>query len=321
MVAATLRPPSLEEVRAARQRIRPLGVVHTPLVRLPLDRKPEIFLKLETLQPIGSFKLRGAGNAMALKSAAELGAGVYTASAGNMAQGVAWAAREMNVAASVIVPDNAPSNKLNAIARLGAAVIKESYDNWWRVIAEHRYPGLAGVFIHPVADQAVITGNGTIGLEIAEDLPEVEAVIVPWGGGGLTSGIAAAIKALKPGVKVYAAEVETAAPLTASFAAGRPVTVERRLSYIDGMGGKALLPEMWPLAQELVDGSIVVSVDQVTEAIRLLAETRGVLAEGAGAAAVAAALTGKAGPCVTVCVVSGANIDREVLLPILNRES
>jgi threonine dehydratase len=316
----TLRPPSLEEIRAARSGIAPLGVVRTPLVRLGARDEPgEIYLKLETLQPIGSFKLRGAGNAMRLKTRGELARGVYTASAGNMAQGVAWTAREAGVACTVIVPNTAPSNKLAAIDRLGGRIISESYEVWWRVIDEHRYPGMDAVFIHPVADQAVITGNATIGLEILEDLTGADAVVVPWGGGGLTSGIAAAVKALKPGIKVYAAEVETAAPLAASLAAGAPQSVERRASFIDGMGGRSLLPEMWPLASSLVDGSIVVSVGQVTDAIRLLAETRGVLAEGAGAAAVAAAMTGGAGSGKIVCVVSGANIDADVLLGILNR--
>ena len=306
------------QIRAARARISDLAL-RTPLLRLNVeDAAAEIHLKLENLQPIGSFKIRGATNAMRLASPQMLAEGVYTASAGNMAQGVAYAARRLGVPCRVVVPDHAPKTKLKAIKRLGAEYIKVPFDQWWQVILTHRFDGLGGLFIHPVSDPAVIAGNGTIGLEILEDLPDVDAIVVPYGGGGLSSGIASAVRAVRPHTKVFAAEVETAAPLAASLAAGEPREVEYVASFVDGIGAKSVLSEMWPLVQTLLDGSLVVSLDETAEAIRLLADRNRVIAEGAGAASVAAALAGKAGAGTVVCVVSGGNIDAATLAAILD---
>ncbi len=261
-----LEAPRIEEIRAARERIAS-SVVRTPLVRLQTDDAPaEIYLKLENLQPIGSFKLRGAANAMRLQPKDAIARGVYTASAGNMAQGVAWNARLLGVPCSVVVP----------------------------------------------------AGHGTIGLEILEDLPDVDTILVPYGGGGLSSGIAAAARALKPGVKVFACEVATAAPFAASLAAGSPRSIEHQPSFVDGIGGKSLLAEMWPMVRDLLAGSIVVEVAQAAAAVRLLVERSRVVAEGAGAVPVAAALTGRAGAGKVACVVSGGNIDAEKLAKILS---
>ena len=308
----------LEAIQDAAERIADTAV-RTPLLRLPVDEAPvEIYLKLENLQPIGSFKLRGAGNAMALASADELAKGVYTASAGNMAQGVAWNARRLGIPCQVVVPDHAPETKLAAIRRLGGEIIKVPFERWWQVIVSGEFEGLDGLFIHPVSNRHVIAGNGTIGLEILEDLPDVDAVVIPYGGGGLSSGIASAIRALKPDTRVYAVEVETAAPLAASLGAGRPVEVEYTPSFVDGIGGKSVLPEMWDLVRGLLDGSLVVSLDEVRAAIRMLAERQRVIAEGAGAASVAAALARMAGGGKVVSVVSGGNIDRKVLAGILD---
>jgi threonine dehydratase len=290
-------------------------------VRLNVDDAPaEIYLKLENLQPIGSFKLRGAANAMLAAGRGRLGDGVYTASAGNMAQGVAWTARHLGVPSSVIVPDQAPATKLEAIERLGGQVVKVPYDRWWQVIMEHQYPGMRGLFVHPVADPAVIAGNGTIGLEILEDLPDVDAIVVPFGGGGLSSGIASAVRARRPATKVWAAEVETAAPFAASLAAGSAQSIERTATFVDGIGGKSVLDEMWPLVKRLLDGSLVVTLRQVADAIGLLVERNRVVAEGAGGAPVAAALAGHAGRGKVVCVVSGGNIDSAKLMTILRGE-
>ncbi len=316
----TIEPVSLDDIRAARQRIEG-GFFRTPLVRLNIDDTPaEIYLKLENLQPIGSFKLRGAGNAIALADPATLTKGVYTASAGNMAQGVAFVARRRGLACSVIVPDNSPQTKLDAIERLEGRIIKVPYDVWWKVILEHAYPGMEGRFIHPVCDRGVIAGNGTIGLEILEDLPDVDTVVIPYGGGGLSCGIASAIKALKPATRIYACEVETAAPLAASLAAGSPQTIDHTPSFVDGIGGKSMLPEMWPLAGELLDGSLVMTLREVSAAVRLLVEHNRVIAEGAGATPVAAALSGKAGAGKIACVISGGNIDSSKLIKILSGE-
>jgi threonine dehydratase len=313
-----VEPIALEEIEAARERIRGLAI-HSPLVRLNLDTGPmEIYLKLENLQPIGAFKIRGAGNAMALADPAALAEGVWTASAGNMAQGVAWNARRLGVSCSVVVPDHAPAAKLDALERLGAGITKVPFAQWWDIIVTHRREGQTGVFVHPVCDRAVMAGNGTIGLELMEDLPDLEAVIVPYGGGGLSCGIASALRALKPEVPVYAAEVATAAPLAAALAAGEPVEVEYIPSFVDGIGSSRVLDEMWPLVEGLVSGSLVASLDEVAAAVRLLAIRNRVVAEGGGAAAVAAALKGGAGTGKIVCIVSGGNIDAAKLATILS---
>ncbi len=311
-------PIPLESILAARDRISEIAL-RSPLVRLAADEQPaEIWLKLENLQPIGSFKLRGAGNAMALADPGELARGVYTASAGNMAQGVAWNARRRGIPCAVVVPETAPEAKLAAVARLGADIVRVSFDEWWDVMVSHRFEPLADrFFIHPVSDPNVMAGNGTIGLEILEDLPDVDAVIVPYGGGGLSCGIASALRALAPRVRVFASEVETAAPFAASLAAGVSTEVTYTKSFVDGIGSKSVLAEMWPLAREVLAGSLVVSLEQTASAIRLLAERNRVVAEGAGATSVAAASAGGAGAGNIACVISGCNIDADKLSVIL----
>src|SRR5579864_5875810 len=293
---ATLVPSvSLEDIRAARERIAGL-VTRTPLVRLNVDDAPAtIYLKLEVLQPVGSFKLRGASNAMATAAPEQLARGAYTPSAGNMALGVAWNARRMGIPCTVIVPDHAPDAKLAALTRLGARIIKVPFDEWWQVMLNHSYPGLEGVFVHPVSDPAVIAGNGTIGLEILEDLPEVSTVVIPYGGGGLSCGIASAIRALKPNIRVLACEVETSAAFAAAMNAGSMQKIEVKPSFVDGIGSSSVLEDMWPLASRILDGSLVMSLADVASAIKLLMERNRVIAEGAGATPVAAALSGKAG--------------------------
>lgn len=307
----------IEEIEAARDRLRGLAD-RTPLVRLDADvAGTEVWLKLENLQPIGSFKLRGSGNAIAAADPRALRAGVYTASAGNMAQGLAWNARRLGIPCRVVVPDHAPKTKLAATERLGATSIPVPFEDWWRVIEEHAYPGLEGFFVHPVCNREVIAGNGTIGLEILEDLPDADAVVVPYGGGGLACGIGSALRALRPETRVLAAESAAAAPLAAALEAGAPVPVDYRRSFVDGIGGKAVLDEMWSLARNLISRSLVVDLDAIAAAIRLLVERQHVVAEGAGAAPVAAALAGLAGRGKVVCVVSGGNIDPGVLSEVL----
>jgi threonine dehydratase len=310
----------LEDIRAARERIAG-AAVRTPLVRLPLvegEAEAEIHLKLETLQPIGSFKLRGAANAVRAAGRSELAGGLVTASAGNMAQGVAWVARELGLPATIAVPDHAPATKVAAIERLGGRVIRVPYDDWWRAIVERRVEGVAGLFVHPVEDERVMAGNGTIGLEILEDLPDVDAVVVPYGGGGLVTGIASALRPLRPATRIYAAEPETGAALGAALAAGEPTPVDYRPSWIDGSGSRAVLPGMWERVAGLVDGAFAVALSDAAAALRLLAERVRVIAEGAGALAPAAALAGRAGGGRVVCVVSGGNIDVGTLVEILS---
>ncbi len=309
-------PAAPADIEAARQRIAGT-VVRTPLVRLETDAPAEIFLKLENLQPIGSFKLRGAGNALALADPEVLAGGLWTASAGNMAQAVAWHARKRNVPCTVVVPETAPKTKLDAIQRLGADAVKVPVPTWLEVFRTRTYPGMKGVFVHPFSDPDVIAGNATIGAEIVEDLPDIEAALIPYGGGGLSCGIASALRSLVPACRVYACEVETAAPLGASLAAGEPVEVEHVASFVDGIGAPTVFPEMFSLARELLDGSIAVSLAAVADAIRLLVERARIVAEGAGAASLAAALSGRAGGGKLVCVVSGGNIDNSTLGTIM----
>src|SRR5579862_2433196 len=304
---------ALEEIRRARERLGD-DVLRTPLIRF----NERIWLKLECLQPIGCYKLRGGLSAVRAASAAELADGVVTASAGNMAQGVAWAAREVGVRCRVIAPNNAPRNKLERVEELGGELILVPHEEWWQTILQGGLEGVEGLFVHPVADEAVMAGNGTIGLEIAEDAPEFDTVIIPWGGGGLTTGIASALKALRPEVRVVTAEPETGAPLAAAFAAGEPREIEFTPSWVDGAGGRALLPGMWERVQGLVDEAVAVPLPEVEAAVRLLASRAHVVAEGAGALALAAALR-RDDRCV--CIVSGGNIDPAVLSRLLAAES
>lgn len=309
---------ALDEIHAARERVADLAV-RTPLVRLHLaDAPAEIHLKLETLQPINSFKIRGAGNAIRSAPEALRAQGLLTASAGNMAQGVAWVARELGLKATIAVPDHAPQAKLSAIERLGGRVLKVPYDDWWQAIVTSEIPGQEGLFVHPVADEAVMAGNGTIGLEILEDLPDVDTVVIPVGGGGLTVGIASAVKALKPDVRIVTAEPETGAALRAAFAAGEPTDVPYQPSFVDGSGSRRVLDPMWPRLQEVVDEAVAVPIADTEAAVRTLAERVRVIAEGAGALSTAAALTGRAGSGKVACVVSGGNINLATLAQIID---
>jgi threonine dehydratase len=307
----------LVAIREARERIADVAV-RTPLVRLRVEDSPaEIYLKLETLQPINSFKIRGAANAIRSAPASERERGLLTASAGNMAQGVAWVARELGLPATIAVPEHAPEAKLAAIERLGGRVLRLPYEEWWQAIVTSRIEGMEGLFVHPVQDPAVMAGNGTIGLEILEDLPDPDAVVIPVGGGGLTVGIASAIKALRPQTKIYTAEPETGAALHAALAAGRPTDVDYEASFVDGSGSRRVLDTMWPWLEPLVDDAFAVPLADARAAVRTIAERVRVIAEGAGALATAAALAGRAGSGKVVCIVSGGNINLATLAEIL----
>jgi threonine dehydratase len=309
-------PISLGAAIEARQNIAGVAM-RTPLVRLNADEH-EVYLKLENLQPIGSFKIRGAANVIAKTDRDQLAKGLLTASAGNMAQGVAYCARRLKIPATVIAPDTAPETKLRAVERLGARIIKAPFDQWWRAFETRSFPGVDATFIHAFDDPNVMAGNGTIGLELIEDLPDVDAVVVPWGGGGLACGIAAVVKALKPSVRVYAAEVATAAPLAASLKAGSVQLVDYTPSFVDGIGSKTVFAGMFLEAQALLDGSIVVTLDEAASAIKLVAERNRVIAEGAAACAVAAALSGRAGGGKIIAIVSGGNIDMKKFCEVVS---
>jgi threonine dehydratase len=308
---------SIEAIRDAAAAVYG-AAIRTPLIRVDLPFLPaagtapppaEVYLKLEVLQPIGSFKIRGAYNVVRQLTPAELADGVWTVSAGNAAQGVALAARQAGARCSVMVMDTAPDTKIRAIERLGATIVRASYDECWRTVERHASDRMTGYFVHPFDDDRFIAGNATAGLEILEDLPDVDAVVAPLGGGGLLSGIAAAMRALKPDTRVYAAEPDTAAPLAASLAAGKPVYFDNwTASFVDGAGGKSVLATMWPLLSTL-SGSLVVTLDEVARGMKLVAERTHIIAEGAAGCAIAAALSGRAGPGKVVAVVSGGNID------------
>jgi threonine dehydratase len=311
------RNVSLETIRAAAETVYQ-AAVRTPLIRLDVARAgsdpgPAIYLKLETLQPIGSFKIRGAYNAVRKLGREQLSNGVWTVSAGNAAQGVALAARHVGAACSVMVMDTAPETKIRAIERLGATIVQASYDECWRTVEGHRSDRMSGHFVHPFDNDDFISGNGTIGLEIYRDLPDVDAVVAPLGGGGLLSGIAAALYELSPSTRVYAAEPDTAAPLATSIRNGRAsYFADWKASFVDGAGGRSVLETMWPLLRDRIAESIVVSLDDVARAMKIAAERVHVIAEGAAACAIAAALSpqmASRGHRTVVAVVSGGNID------------
>jgi len=306
----TVRPIELAEIREARERIAGT-IVRTPLVRLELGPGyPDIRLKLENLQPINAYKLRGAANAVALLPESERQRGVWTISAGNAGQGVAYAARKAGVPCTVVVIETAPASKIERMKALGAKLIPVPYDVAWKALEERSYPGVEGTFVHPFDDHNFIAGHATMGLEILEDAPDTVAVIAGIGGGGLITGVGSAIKALKPEVKVWGAEPETAAPAALSFSMGSPqVFKDWKYSFVDGAGGQSMFPRMWERMKPVVDGYIVVSLEETKNAMRLMAEKARIISEGAGALPLAAALIGKAGQGPIVCVVSGGNID------------
>jgi threonine dehydratase len=315
---ATISP---QKIYAAHARIAG-QVLRTPLIPLHVKDAPaRIFLKLENLQPTGAFKVRGAVNAMRSASEDEIARGVWTASAGNMAQAAAWYARRLGVPCTVVAPETTPITKLEATERLGARIITVPFHEWLEIYRVRSFDGLDGLFLHAFSDPPVMTGNATIAAEILEDLPDVDAVITPYGGGGLSCGVAAAFRHLKPATRCFAAEVATAAPLAASLAAGAMTGVDHTPSFVDGIGAPFLFPEMWDFARQILDGSLVSSLEEIAAAIRLLANHNHVIAEGAGAAPVAAALAGKAGSGTVVCVVSGGNIDADKLSGILQSET
>ena len=296
------------------------AAIRTPLVRLNYDGPADIYLKLECLQPIGSFKIRGAYNAVRLLPEEERRRGVWTVSAGNAAQGVALAARKAGVPCKILMIDAAPAAKFDAVRRLGGEVVKASYDQCWQALADRAHPAMTGAFIHPFEDDAFIAGNASAGLEILEDLPDVDCVVAGFGGGGLSCGIAAALKARGHKAKVFAAEPETAAPLARSLAAGSPQSFpDWKASFVDGCGGKSVFPRMWDLAHHLLAGSIVCTLEETRRAMRVVAERNHVISEGAGACAVAAGLSGKCGSGKIVCVVSGGNIDLATFSELVTR--
>jgi threonine dehydratase len=309
--------PTIFDMRQAVSRIAGTAL-RTPLVRLDAPGAPaEIWLKLENLQPIGSFKIRGAANAIGSLAREQIARGVLTASAGNMAQGVAWCARERGLPCTVIAPDTAPAAKIVAIERLGGRVIRVPFERWWQTFQDRSYPGIDGAFIHAFDDPCVMAGNATIGIEIAEELPDVEAVVIPWGGGGLSCGIGAAMRELAPRCRVLVAEAATATPFAAAFAAGMPQTVDYKASFVDGIGSRSVFPRMLDRALAVVDGALVCTLEEIVSALRVIAERARVIAEGAGACAVAAALSGRAGGGKIACIVSGGNIDAATLVQAL----
>src|SRR6476659_8634952 len=305
-----VRPIELAEIRAARERVANT-IVRTPLIRLELGPEyPDIRLKLENLQPLNAYKLRGAANAVALLAESERGRGVWTISAGNAGQGVAYAARAAGVPCTVVVVETAPKSKVVRMNALAATLIPVPYEIAWKALDERSFPGVDGTFIHPFDDDDFIAGHGTMGLEILEDAPDVSAVIASIGGGGLITGVASAIKALRPEVKIFGVEPETAAPAALSFEKGSPQGFPNwKSSFVDGAGGQSMFPRMWDRMKPIVDGYLVVTPEDTKKALRLLAEKARVIAEGAGALPVAAALSGKAGKGPIVAIISGGNID------------
>ena len=311
-------PVTIGQAEEARRSIASLAF-RTPLVFCNTDAPANLYLKLENLQPIGSFKIRGAANVMAHTAREQLERGVLTASAGNMAQGVAFCARRLGIKATIVAPETAPATKVQAVERMGGRVIKVPFAEWWQTFENRSFPGVEATFIHAFDDPYVMAGNATIALELLEDLPDLEAVVIPWGGGGLACGIASILRIRAPHVRIYAAEVETAAPLAASLAAGEACTVDYQPSFVDGIGSKMVFANMFEHARKLLDGSLVVTLDEAAKAMRLVAERNRVIVEGASACAVAAAYSGRAGSGKIVAIVSGGNIDLDKFAQIITQ--
>ena len=320
MILEQVRPIQLSDIKRARERIAKT-VVRTPLIRLELGPEfPEIRLKLENLQPINAYKLRGAANAVAALSEADRKRGVWTISAGNAGQGVAYAARAAGVPCTVVVVETAPKSKLERMKALGAKLIPVPYEVAWKTLDERSFPGVGGTFIHPFDDDDFIAGHATMGLEILEDAPDVAAVIASIGGGGLITGVASVIKALRPEVKIFGVEPETAAPAALSFEKGSPQGFPNwKSSFVDGAGGQSMFPRMWERMKPIVDGYLVVTLEETRNAMRLLAEKARIIAEGAGALPVAAALSGKAGKGPVVAIISGGNIDLQKFCELISQ--
>jgi threonine dehydratase len=321
LTSKPLSLPSAEQVAAARENIRG-AAIRTPLLKVNVEFPGmNLFLKPENLQPWGSFKIRPAVNALKSMDASQLRRGVLTASSGNFGQGLAYAARRIGIPVTLVVPDAAAQTKVDALLELGAKVIRLPFDEWWTVLTSRDCAGEEGVFIHPVAEAPVLAGNATIGAEILEDLPDCDAVVVPFGGGGLISGIGSVMRRLKPSVRMVLVESEAARPAAAALENGRPVTVPHQQSFVDGMGSSTVLPEMWPLLREVADEATCVSFAQIAGAIRMLATRHHLIAEAAGAAALAAATAGLAGGGNIVCIISGGNMDAAKLGAILSGQS
>jgi threonine dehydratase len=318
---STVQLPGAADVEAARFNIKGYAR-RTPLWRLDAETPGvNVYLKLENLQPLGSFKIRAAVNALKSRHPDTLREGVLSASAGNFGLGLAFAAKTMGVPVTIVAPDTAAQTKAAALEALGARVIRVPFSDWWQVLMTGRYEGAQGAFFHPVADSAVVAGNATVGAEILEDLADFDAVVVPYGGGGLISGIGSVMRQEKPGVRMLAVETEAGQPAAAALAGGKPTLVDYKPGFVDGIGSTTVLDEMWPLVQQTVDGALCVSYPEIADAIRLLASKHHVIAEGAGAATVAAALAGKAGKGDIVCIISGGNLDHTRLRTILNGET
>jgi threonine dehydratase len=321
LISSSLSLPSAAQVSAARDNIRAVAV-RTPLLKLNSELAGiNIYLKLENLQPWGSFKIRAAFNALKTLDPATLRHGVLSASSGNFGQGLAFAARRLGLPATLVVPEGAAQSKRDALAELGAKVISLPFDAWWKVLTSRVCQGEPGRFVHPVAENAVLAGNATIGAEILEDLPDCDAIAAPFGGGGLICGIGSVMRRLKPEVRMIAVESEAAQPAAAALKAGRPVNVSHRQSFVDGMGSSTVLADMWPLLQQIADAAACVSFTQIADAVRVLASRQHVIAEAAGAASLAAAMSGQAGKGNVVCIISGGNIDPARLVAILNGHS
>jgi len=319
MPAAAPSAPTLDEIRAAANLLAPY-IVRTPLLRLNVPDTPnELFLKLENLQPIGVFKVRSMGNAMLSAGEDALQSGAYTASSGNAGLGLAWMAQHLDIPATVYAPRSAPAAKLDAVRDYGASVQLLDDDEWWQIIQNGGHPKDPGLYVDAVRSSAALAGNATIGLEIIEDLPDVDSIFVPFGGGGVACGISSAIRAIKADARIIVAESDAATPVTAAFEEGRPVSVAMQPSFISGAGAPSVLAEMWPLVSKLVDGTVVTPVSEVAAAVKLMFEKNQVVAEGAGAIPVAGALANRAGFGKTVCVITGGNIDPNVMAKILQQ--
>lgn len=314
-----MNPPTLTEIEEAANTLRAVAF-HTPLVPLhTFDKDTDIYLKLEIHQPIGSFKIRGVFNAVASLDQSERKNGLSTVSAGNTAQALAWTGRYFSVPSRSLMPDTAPQTKIDAVKAYGGQPILVPIAEIFRFLKEQLWENEPYTFIHPWTNRRVMIGHATIGLEIMADLPEVDSVFVPVGGGALIGGIATAIKQRNPSARVYAVEPQGCAALAESFKQNRPASVDCK-TICDGVAVPYMTDEVFGILKEIVDDVLLVSEDTVKQTVKRLALGNRIIAEPSAALPVAAALAmpqSKRGQ--SVCVVTGGSIDTEKLVGILTK--
>lgn len=314
-----VNPPSLDDIRIAEERLKGI-IVRTPLLQLDSPKETgDILIKPEVLQPTGSFKIRGVYNWVASLTPNECKKGFSTFSAGNTARSLGYVAQIYGVSCRSILPEYAPANKVEALRNLGVETLLVSFDEMIKWVFAEGWKRESYAFLHPWTEPKMIAGHGTIGLEIIEDLPDVQTVFVPVGGGALIAGVGGAIKELKPSVRIVGVQTRSYPSLQASFQAGKPVWIDPKPTICDGVAVPFVADQMYPLLRKIVDDVVTVPEEKVKAAIKQLMLKNKLIVEGAGALSIAAALempAEKQGK--TICLVTGGSIGPEALSTIIS---